>query len=319
MSSIITKKEPSKRSVVIAFIALYLIWGSTYLANLFAIKSIPPFIMGGSRFLAAGLLLFFWCIAKGDRIPSVSSISKISLCGILMLSIGTGAVIWAEQFIPSGLTAIIVATVPLWFVALDKREWHLYFSNKWIITGLLVGFIGVLLLFAGKGTVNFTGDRMQLISFFVLTIGSISWAIGSLYSKYQQTEGSTAMKAAIQMMSAGVVSFFFAFIAGEYSTFSIHTISFESIKAVIYLVLFGSLIGYMAYIWLLSVRPPSQVGTYAYVNPVVAVFLGWLLADEKISTQQIIALCVVLAGVIMVNFSKENKQRTKQKQSVSSS
>jgi drug/metabolite transporter (DMT)-like permease len=308
MPSIITKKEPSKRLVIIAFIALYLIWGSTYLANLFAIKTIPPFIMGGSRFLGAGLLLFLWCIVKGDKIPPISSIAKIALCGVLMLSIGTGAVIWVEQFLPSGLTAIIVATVPLWFVALDKREWNLYFTNKWIIAGLLVGFIGVLLLFVGKGTANFRGDRMQLISFFVLMIGSISWAIGSLYSKYQKTEGSTAMKAAIQMISAGIVAYFFAFIAGEYSTFAIRDVSFESIKAVIYLVLFGSLIGYIAYIWLLSVRPPSQVGTYAYVNPVVAVFLGWLLADEKISSQQIIALCVVLAGVIMVNFSKEKNK-----------
>lgn len=303
------QKEPSKGLVLTAFIALYLIWGSTYLANLYAIKSIPPFIMGGTRFFAAGFILFIWSIAKGEKIPPVDSIWKISICGILMLSIGTGAVIWVEQFLPSGLTAVIVATVPLWFVILDKREWALYFSNKWIIIGLLVGFVGVLLLFMGKGTVDFTKNRMQLISFLILIGGSISWAIGSLYSKYQKSEGSTAMKAAIQMMSAGIVSFLVAIVANEYQGFSLHSVTLESIKAVVYLITFGSLIGYISYIWLLSVRPPSLVGTYAYVNPVVAVFLGWLIASEKISSQQIIALCVILAGVIMVNFSKENKKK----------
>ena len=303
------QKEPSKGLVLTAFIALYLIWGSTYLANLYAIKSIPPFIMGGTRFFAAGFILLIWCIARGEKLPPFSSILKISVCGVLMLTIGTGAVIWVEQYIPSGLTAVIVATVPLWFVALDKREWSLYFSNKWIIIGLLVGFIGVLLLFIGKGTVNFTGNRMQLFSFLILTAGSISWAIGSLYSKYQATEGTTAMKAAIQMMSAGIVSFLLAVIANEYMGFNPSMVTRESIKAILYLISFGSLIGYISYIWLLSVRPPSLVGTYAYVNPVVAVFLGWLIAREKISSQQIIALCVILTGVIMVNLSKENKRK----------
>ena len=305
------QKEPSKGLVLTAFIALYLIWGSTYLANLYAIKSIPPFIMGGTRFFAAGIILFIWCIARGEKLPPLSSVWKISVCGVLMLTIGTGAVIWVEQFIPSGLTAVIVATVPLWFVALDKREWSFYFSNKWIIIGLLVGFIGVLLLFLGKGTVNFTGNHMQLISFLILIAGSISWAIGSLYSKYQTTEGSTAIKAAIQMMSAGIVSFLLALIANEYQGFNPSAVTWESIKAILYLISFGSLIGYISYLWLLSVRPPSLVGTYAYVNPVVAVFLGWLIASEKISSQQIIALCVILTGVIMVNLSKENKKKVK--------
>jgi drug/metabolite transporter (DMT)-like permease len=309
MSQRTIQMEPSKGLVLTAFIALYLIWGSTYLANLYAIKSIPPFIMGGTRFFAAGLILFVWCMAKGENLPPVTSIVKISICGILMLSIGTGAVIWVEQYIPSGLTAVIVATVPLWFVVMDKREWSMYFSNKWIIIGLLIGFFGVLLLFMGKGTVNFAKNRMQLIGFIILTAGSISWAIGSLYSKYQVTVGSTAMKASIQMMSAGIVSFLFAALANEYHDFAISSVTMESIKAVLYLITFGSLIGYISYIWLLSVRPPSLVGTYAYVNPVVAVFLGWLIASEKISMQQIVALSVILAGVIMVNFSKENKKK----------
>lgn len=299
--------EPSGGLVLAAFIALYLIWGSTYLANLIAIETIPPFLMGASRFFVAGVLLYAWCILKGEKIPGFRSIINISFSGIMMLSIGTGAVIWVEQYIPSGITAVIVATVPLWFVILDKREWRMYFDNKWIIVGLLIGFIGVLLLFSGKGSVNFTGDKKQLTSFFIMIGGSICWAIGSLYSRYKIVEGTTTMKAAIQMLAAGIVSFLFAIIAKEHHHFTLSQVSWASIKAVIYLILFGSLIGYISYIWLLSVRPPSVVGTYAYVNPVVAVFLGWAIIGESISIMQVAALCVILAGVIMVNFSKEKK------------
>jgi drug/metabolite transporter (DMT)-like permease len=305
MSYSITEKEPSKGLVITAFAAVYIFWGSTYLGNLLAIKTIPPFIMAGTRFLLAGLILYTWCLFQGEKSPSFNSILKISFSGIMMLALGTGAVIWVEQYIPSGLTAVIVATVPLWFVILDKREWKYYFSNKLIIIGLLVGFAGVLLLFAGKGSMNIKSNKMQLISFIILLVGNICWAIGSLYSRYKPVEGSTPLKAAIQLIAAGITSYIFALVNNEQEHFILQQVSLTSITAVIYLVLFGSLVGYIAYIWLLSVRPPSIVGTYAYVNPVVAVFLGWLIIGEQISKQQIIALCVILVGVIMVNFAKE--------------
>jgi drug/metabolite transporter (DMT)-like permease len=301
-------QEPSKALIIAAFAALYTIWGSTYLANYFAIQSIPPFVMAGIRFTAAGVILFFWCLIQGQKTPPLSTIGRSSLAGILMLAIGTGAVIWVEQYLPSGLTAVIVATVPLWFVALDRREWSFYFSNKGVVLGLLIGFCGVLLLFAGGGNVNFTGNRMQLISFFVILGGSVCWAIGSLYSKYAPTEGDTTMKAAIQMLAAGLTSFLIAIVNGELLHFPWQQVTRSSFIAIVYLVTFGSLVGYISYIWLLSVRPPSLVGTYAYVNPVVAVFLGWLLAKEKIGTIQIMALVVILAGVIMVNVSKIKKK-----------
>lgn len=298
-------KEPSKKLIIAAFLALYIIWGSTYLANIFALQSMPPFLMAGIRFLIAGTALFTWLIVKGEKIPSVSAFANSSLSGVLMLFVGTGAVVWSEQYLPSGLTAIIVATVPLWFVVLDKRQWHVYFSNKLIITGLLIGFVGVLLLFAGKGAIDFSGNRMNLISAIVLLCGSMCWAIGSLYSKYKPVAISTALKAAIQMLAAGVASLLFSFILNEHQHMQWQQLSFNSLSALIYLILIGSLVGYISYIWLLSVRPPSLVGTYAYVNPVVAVFLGWLIIDEKISTQQIFALSVILVGVLLVNFSKD--------------
>lgn len=310
MDKTLTRKEPSALWVVAAFAAIYLIWGSTYLAIMIAIRDIPPLLMAGIRFLIAGVLLYFFARFRGESTPGWRSFGSISLAGILMLFLGTGAVVWSEQYLSSGLTAIIVATVPLWFVLLDKRQWRFNFSNKWIIAGLLIGFIGVLLLFADKRTFGFAGDKWKIISFFVLTGGSIAWAIGSLQAKYRTVEGSTVMKAAIQMIAAGSCSVLAGLLGGEHHRLVWSAVSQDSVLALLYLIIIGSLVGYMAYVWLLSVRSPALVGTYAYVNPVVAVFLGWLIIGEVISGQQVIALAVILAGVILVTLSKELKRGT---------
>lgn len=303
MSNSLTHKEPSKTLVIAAFAALYIIWGSTYLAVLLAIRNIPPFFMAGTRFFIAGIILYTWCRFQGQSTPGFDSVLKISFSGILMLFLGTGAVVWVEQYISSGLTAIIVATLPLWFVIIDKRQWNFHFSNKWIILGLLVGFAGVLLLFADNKTISFSGDKMKLISFFVMIGGTIAWAIGSLFSKYKKVEGSAGMKAAVQMMAAGLVFIIVGLVLKEQIIWS--NISRSSALALFYLIGMGSLVGYISYIWLLGVRSPSVVGTYAYVNPVVAVFLGWLIVHEQITRQQIIALVIILAGVLLVNFPKD--------------
>jgi drug/metabolite transporter (DMT)-like permease len=308
MATTTKHKEPSQLLIVAAFAALYLIWGSTYLFIMIAIKTIPPFFLIASRFLIAGAILIAWCLFKGEKIPGLSDILKIAFGGVLMLFIGNGAVTWGEQFLPSGLAAIIVATVPLWFVLLDRRNWQFNFSNRMIIIGIVVGFAGVLLLFSGKGTVDMFGSGMKILSFFILIGGTIAWAAGSLYSKYKEVRASTAMKVAIQMLSAGIAGLFAGFIDDEQKGFGIGNISGQSAFAVIYLIVMGSLVAYMSYIWLLSVRPASLVGTYAYVNPVVAVFLGALILHEAITLQQVIALAVILAGVILVNFAKEQKR-----------
>ena len=303
MEKVISVKKQSKALVIAAFAAVYLIWGSTYLAILVAIRDIPPFLMAGIRFFIAGLLLYIWCRVRGETTPPTASFRNISLAGVLMLFFGTTSLIWVEQYIPSGIAAIIVATVPLWFVVLDKRQWSFHFSNKLIVFGLLVGFSGVLLLFIGNNH-NGLQSKMQIISSIVLLVGSMIWVIGSLFAKYKPVEGSTSMKASIQMMAAGFTSFIVGISAGELNDFSWSHISTGAFTAVLYLITFGSLVGFLAYVWLLSVRPPSQVGTYAYVNPVVAVFLGWLIADEIITGRQLVALAIILTGVIIVNLSK---------------
>jgi len=294
--------------VIAAFAAIYLIWGSTYLGILLAIKTIPPFFMASIRFLIAGLLLFAWAFLKGEKLPEIRSITKIAFSGLLMLFIGNGTLSWVEQYLPSGLAAIIVATVPLWFILLDKRQWKFHFSNKQIIIGLCIGFAGVILLLSGKSSADLFNDRMKFISLLVLLAGTLSWTAGSLYSKYRNVQGSTTMKVAIQMVTAGFACLITAFILKEQNHFNVANISGKSIAAVFYLIIMGSLVAYMAYMWLLSVRPASLVGTYAYVNPVVAVVLGWLIAKEAISTQQIIGLVIIISGLIIVHISKEKNK-----------
>ncbi len=298
-------RQPSRLLIIAAFAALYLIWGSTYLSIRIAIETIPPFFLVGSRFLIAGLLLFVWCLIRKQKVPAFSSCAIIAASGVLMLFVGNGAVTFAEQYLPSGLAAIVVATVPLWFVILDRQQWSFHFSNRLIVWGIVIGFLGVLLLFAGSGTINLN-DHLKVLSFFVLIAGSIGWAIGSLISKYQKTDAAVTMKAAIQMLAAGIVSMIGGLLANEQSAFHWSQVTGASFGALLYLIIMGSLVAYMSYIWLLSVFPPSIVGTYAYVNPVVAVFLGWLIVDEAITRQQVIALLVILCGVILVNVAKDS-------------
>jgi len=308
MKNTALSKKPAKSLIIAAFTALFIVWGSTYLGIMIAIKTIPPFFMLGARFFIAGIILYVWCLIKGEKAPSLKLFGTVGLGGVLMLFVGNGAVTWSEQYLPSNLAAIIVATMPLWFILLDKRQWKFNFSNKLIILGIVTGFAGVLMLFAGKGTGNLLGDKFKLISFFVLITGTIGWATGSLYSKYKEVDVSVTMKAAVQMLAAGIVALLAGLISNEQKGFIPGNISLESILALLYLIIMGSLVTYMAYIWLLSVRPPALVGTYAYVNPVVAVFLGWMIAGEAITQQQIIALIVILASVILVNFAKEQKK-----------
>jgi len=300
-----TPQSASKTGVIAAFAAIYVVWGSTYLGIFYALESFPPFLLAAFRFIVAGLLLLGWSFLQGERLPPMSSVGRITLAGLLMLYLGNGAVTWVEQYLPSGLAAIVVATVPLWFVLLDRRQWSYYFSNGGIIAGLLIGFAGVLVLFAGKESTGIFNTPVKLVSLGVLVCGTIGWAVGSLYTKYQQMQGSITMRAGLQMLAAGFAFLVTAALTKECRSFAFSAVTTRSLLALVYLIIFGSLIGYLAYIWLLRVRPASLVGTYAYVNPVVAVFLGWAFAGESISLQQMIGLGIIIGGLLLVNLYKE--------------
>ena len=301
------KTNPSGGMIVAAFAAIYLIWGSTYLAILYGLKTMPPFLMSGLRFFTAGAILLAWRLAQGER-PLARPSLQNAVAGIFMLFGGTGAVVWVEQYITSGLAAITVASLPFWFVLLDYRQWSYNFSQKLILGGIAIGFVGVLTLFASDSG-QISGHT--LFAMLVLLAGCISWAGGSLFLKYTPNSQSTTLNAGIQMLAAGLFSLLFSGATGEMQSFSLADVSLESWLGLTYLITFGSLLAYLSYVWLLSVRPVVQVGTYAYVNPVVAVMLGTLFAQEPFSGRQLLALLVILAGVLLINLPKYRNLQAK--------
>jgi drug/metabolite transporter (DMT)-like permease len=301
-------KAVSPAMVVLAFAIVYIVWGSTYFFIQKAIETMPALIMGAFRFVAAGVILMIWCAIKGEKLFDAKQIKSAAVSGLLMLFIGNGAVIWAEKTLPSSLVAVLVSASPIWFVMLDKTNWKANFKSRSTIIGLIVGFLGVILLFSEQTAKALSADNsLQVVGLLIVIIGSISWAGGSLYSKYKST-GSAIVNTAWQMLAAGIAFIPGSFITNEWSGFEWSQVSTASWLSTMYLIFFGSLAGYSAYVWLLQVRPVTQVSTYAYVNPVVAVLLGVLFAGEHMTALQITGLAVILTSVLLINLAKYRKQ-----------
>ena len=304
------KKSASPLLVVIAFATVYLVWGSTYFFIQRAIEHIPPFILGAIRFLIAGGLLLGWCAVRGEKLFNWAHIKPALVSGLLMLFLGNGAVIWAEQSLASSLVAVLVSSAPIWFVVLDKPKWKENLTSSSTILGLIVGFIGVILLFSEQASKALgAGNGHQVIGLIVLIIGAMAWAGGSLYSKYNSKSTSATVNTAWQMLAAGIVFVPSSFINHEWSTFQLSSVTTGSWLSVLYLITMGSLAGFSAYVWLLQVRPATQVSTYAYVNPVVAVLLGVLFAGEHITFLQIAGLAVILLSVLLINLAKYRSEK----------
>jgi drug/metabolite transporter (DMT)-like permease len=301
----------SKLKIILAFAAVYIVWGSTYLAILFAIKDIPPLLLSGIRFLTAGIILFSWQTYRGEQKPDLSSLRKNAIWGTLMLVGGTVSVAWAEQYIPSSVAAIVVTAVPFWFVLLDKRNWSFYFSNKIIIVGLITGFAGMFLLmgFNNSTSSHIQNAGKQWLGIMVILIGDIAWTIGSLVLKYQPTKNSILMNASVQLIAAGLFCLMISIVTGESKNFSFANVRMGSWLGFLYLVIMGTFVAYLSYLWLLKVRPPAQVSTYVYVNPVVALLLGTMIAGEKISALQLVAMTVIFAGVVFVNLARYRRSK----------
>ena len=304
-------KPASKLMVVIAFATVYLVWGSTYYFIRVAIQHIPPLLMAFTRFFTAGILLLTWCAIKGDRLFVWKDIKPAIVTGLILLFLSNGAVVWVEQYLPSSFVAVLAAATPIWFVVLDKPNWQVNFKSRETIIGLLIGFIGVILLFSENARQAFssTGNGIQAIALGVLVVGSIAWAGGSLYSKYYSSGSFHSVNTAWQMITAGIAFMPVSYFSGEWTHFHLQQVTNESWLALIYLVSMGSLAGYSAYVWLLQVRPATQVSTHAYVNPVVAVLLGVFLAGEKMTVLQVAGLAVILTSVLLVNLAKYRKER----------
>lgn len=302
-------ERSSTANIIAAFAVIYIVWGSTYFFIQIAVHNMPVTVMGTLRFTTAGLLMLGWCFFSKEKIFVWRDMLSAFFTGILLLYIGNGAVAWSEQFIASSLVAVFIASSPVWFVILDYRRWRENFANRFTIAGILLGFAGIIFLFGEnlQNALSAHANKWEILSLGVLTIGSISWAAGSLYGKYKPTSFSGASNSGWQMLGAGLAYGITGLIRKDWDQFDYHNVPASAWGAIIYLVTMGSLVGYSAFVWLLKVRPAAQVSTHAYVNPVVAVLLGVFFANEKITSIQLIGLAVILSGVLLVNLAKYRK------------
>ena len=300
--------EPRGR-VMLAFAAVYIVWGSTYLAIRFAVETIPPFLMAGARFVLAGAMLYAWARMRGSRRPTALEWRTGSIAGVLMLVGGNGAVVWAEQHVASGIVALIVAIVPLWMVLLDWLRPGGERPRVGVFAGLTLGLVGLGLLIGPDALLAqhaASGSALDVGAALVPVAGSFLWALGSIYTRQGAKPQSAQMSTGIQMLAGGLVFFLVSAIAGEPARFHPRAVSAASMAGFLYLLTFGSLVGYTAYVYLLRATTAAKAATYAYVNPVVAVLLGWAVVGESVSARTLLAAAVILAGVAIITIAKSS-------------
>ena len=292
-----------------ALIAVYIVWGSTYLAIRFTIETIPPFISAGIRFLVAGVILYAWRRLSGDPAPKKIEWRSAAIVGLLLLLGGNGALVWAEQHIPSGIASVFIATTPLWMVLIESLRPGGTRSNWLTWLGVLVGLFGIALLANPWQAHTAASPPLNPIGILVLLIAALSWSIGSLYSRNAHLPDSPILGTGMEMLVGSAGLFAFATLIGEWKQFDLTTISLRSASGLTYLIIFGSGVGFVAYTWLLRNAPISIVSTYAYVNPVVAILLGSAIANEPLETIEIISAAIIIAGVVIITSSKSLTQR----------
>jgi drug/metabolite transporter (DMT)-like permease len=301
------RKPASRAQIVLAFAAVYVLWGSTYLAIRFGVETIPPFLLAGVRHLTAGVLLYGWLRFSGVAAPSRRHWRSAAIIGGLLLLGGNGLVTWAEQRVPSGLAALIVSSVPIWMTllhGLQNRER----PHRVVILGLALGLGGLAFLVA-PGRIAGVASHVDLLGAAALLTAALLWAIGSLYSRKAVLPSSTLLATAMEMIAGGLILLTVAAAAGEWRGFSLAAVSSRSLLSLAYLIVAGSLLGFSAYIFLLSATTPARVSTYAFVNPVVAVFLGWALAAEAVTWRTgLAALSIVGAVAIIIRYGGKKTQ-----------
>jgi drug/metabolite transporter (DMT)-like permease len=292
----------SRAQIIAAFASIYLVWGSTYLAIRYAVQTIPPFIMGGLRFLISGALLYLWARYRGAPSPTRLHWRNAIIAGGFLLLGGNGAVVWAEQFVPSGLTALLVSILPFWLVIIEWVRPPRRRPSSAVLVGLVLGFIGIVVLI-GPGNLGGHGD-VRPLGALVLILGSLSWAIGSFWSRDARLPESGLLTTGMEMLGGGALLLIVGLLSGELSQLDVHRISGASAAGLIYLITFGSLIGFTSYIWLLDKVSPARLGTYAYVNPIVAVILGWAIAGERLSLRTAVAAAIVICAVALITTAR---------------
>jgi drug/metabolite transporter (DMT)-like permease len=292
-----TANPASRTAVVLAFLAIYVIWGSTYLAIWYAVSSIPPLYTAGFRHAVAGSILLAWALVKGQR-PTWAQMRASLVIGFLFFLVGHGTLHWAETQIPTGLASLLIASEPIWVFLMacaTEKRWRM---NLWLFSGVMLGLTGVGLLMgrdvlsAGKGA--FLGALACLI-------GAISWSAGIIYSRRSRLSSSPLLLSALSLLAGAAMLLTTGTLLGEYRGFSFAAVPARAWLALGYLILFGSVIAFTAYNWLLVRYSPTLVATHTYINPVVAVLLGWWLASERVTRPILVSALLVIAAVVLVD------------------
>jgi drug/metabolite transporter (DMT)-like permease len=304
-----TTSPPSKWAVVLSLGIVYVVWGSTYAGIMIALEGFPPFVLGATRFLAAGALLLAFSMAVGQPRLSRAQLKRAAVIGVLLLCGGNGGVVWAEQYVSSGLAAVIVATVPLWMVVLDALHPRGERLTLGLVLSMLLGLAGVGLLMAG-GIVLGRGSGFWL-GVASLLAASFSWALGSIYAARAEKPASYVSYAAVQMIAGGLALAFLAAGRSEWADVALRELLWRPLLAQLYLIFFGSILAFSAYTWLLKSATPALVGTYAYVNPVVAVLLGVVFLDESFDWWMAAGTVLILASVVLIQVTRGRRASDK--------
>jgi drug/metabolite transporter (DMT)-like permease len=288
--------QSSLIKIVAAFAAVYVIWGTTYLAIRIGVETIPPFVMAGVRFVLAGGALMAFLVARGASLPKRVHWRSALIIGLLMLVGGNGLLTFAEQRVASGMAAMIVGTAPMWITLL---QWLAYKGKRptaQVVVGLVIGFVGIALLV--DPTQNAGSDWLGI---GIVLVATLFWAIGGLYSRRAVVPEDTLMGTAAEMLTGGLTLLVLSAVTGEGARLDLQAVSLPSVLATLYLSIFGSIVAYSAFIWLMKTVDPAKVATNAYVNPVIAVFLGWLVMGEAVTAQMVSAMGIILIAVLIIN------------------
>ena len=290
--------RPPSWKILLAFAIIYFVWGSTFLAIRVGVHEVPPFLLAAIRFFVAGLALYGWMRLKGTPAPSRREWAGASLLGTLIFVLDYGCVFWAEQRVPSGITAVVLATIPVFITLLEIIFLRTQRLTVRLSLALIVGICGVAVLVnrsfsLGEVPVNRAGA-------IALLVASFTWSVGTILTRRLPLPTSKPMSAAAQMLTGGVQLFILTAVSGEFSGFQIQTVSWNAWFALVYLIIAGSIVAFTAYVWLLHYESPTKVGTYAYVNPVVAVILGYFLGGEAVGPRTLLGTLLVLVSVITI-------------------
>ncbi len=301
-----SSKHAPRWLVILSFAAIYLIWGSTYLGIGLAVQSMPPHIMAAIRFLISGAVLYAFMRWRGVAAPKWNHWRSALIIGIFLLGLGNGSVAWAETMIPTGLAALMIAITPLWMVLMEALRPGGHKPHGGIFIGITLGLAGMLLLI-GPAALGFERP-LNLLGVAIILSASLSWAFGSIYSRHAQLPESPLLLTGMEMLLGGVFLLGMSVVFGEWNEFHFAQVTTISWLALAYLILIGSFLGFSAYVFLLQVSTPAKVSTYAYVNPVVAVFLGWALNGEQITPITFVASAVIVVGVAIITYFNTRPQ-----------